>query len=339
MKILFVGVLDIHWSTNLEMKRGLEKLGHSVEDFNYRTVAAQQTGRFGLINIRLFDRLASRLRRVRWLPGLLSDWYWNRSGRGKMRRLLIDRVKSGNFGLVLFAKTDTLHFDAVTEVRRYCPTWFYFMDPSERASRVLAREYAVRANWASASSSAVVDDFTEYGSRVFHMVQGVDTDRFRRSVPSSSGSIVFAGTRTPEREYWINQINSAGFAVNCFGAGWKSGPKYADDLVDEYHRAAIVLNFCQDRSIYSVRVAQAMACGSFVLTQKCDDLADHFQRAEHIDWFETPDEMKEKLAYYLENEGVRHEIAVSGTKLVHETFGWEKKMAELMLIVESGISK
>ena len=39
MKILFIGVLDIPWSSNTSMTKELRNLGHDVIDFNYRTIS------------------------------------------------------------------------------------------------------------------------------------------------------------------------------------------------------------------------------------------------------------------------------------------------------------
>ncbi|MBN4064858.1 glycosyltransferase family 1 protein, partial [Dehalococcoides mccartyi] len=305
MKILFVGVMDVEWSTNLEMKRGLEQLGHEVDDFNYRSIATEYDRQMWPFNMVFFDRTASAVRRVRWLPSFVSNWYWRRAGRGRMRTRLLDQVKTGNYDLVLFAKTDTLHFEAISEIGEYCATWFYFMDPSERSLKVLAPEYAIRADWSSASSSDVTNEFRQFGAKSFHMIQGIDTIRFKSAPPASNDVIVFAGTRTPDREIWIDQLTSAGYSVKCFGHGWELGPRYAEQLVEEYHNAAIVLNFCQDSSIFSVRVPQAMACGAFVLSQKCNDLVTYFDRSEHLDWFETPEEMIDKVGYYLSNKSNR----------------------------------
>ena len=38
-KILIVGVLDVPTSTNVFMKKGFEKLGYSVDSYNYRTIS------------------------------------------------------------------------------------------------------------------------------------------------------------------------------------------------------------------------------------------------------------------------------------------------------------
>lgn len=337
MKILFVGVLDVYWSTNLEMKRVLKSLGHDVDDFNYRTIAEDNRRGFGFPKVVPVDKFASGLHRLRWLPGIISNWYWRRAGRGRMRLDLMEMVKRNNYDLVLFAKTDTLHFDALSDVGEYCPTWYYFMDPSETSEKILAKEFAKRATWSSATSSAVVAEFEEHGANSRRLIQGFEGERFFRADPSESQAVVFAGTRSPDREHLVSVLRAANIEVKCFGVGWDTKPVFTDELVAEYQDAAIVLNFCRDNSIFSVRVVQAMACGAFVLSQRCDDLAKYFHIGEHLDQFETPEQLVDKVNYYLENPEQRIQTAERGAEHVHENFTWVQLMSELLAMTERGI--
>ena len=86
MKILFVGILDVPWSTNVEMKHALLGLGHEVDDFNYRTEEANhipvwQKNVFFAI---FLNKLFSFLRRFDRLPGPIKDLYFKILGRKKM---------------------------------------------------------------------------------------------------------------------------------------------------------------------------------------------------------------------------------------------------------------
>ena len=242
-------------------------------------------------------------------------------------------VKRGDYDLALFAKTDTLHFDALSDVGEYCPTWYYFMDPTDTSKKILAKEFASRATWASATSSAVVMEFGEHGANAFQLIQGFEAERFFRADPAESSVVVFAGTRSPEREHMVSVLTSADVEVKCFGVGWDSEPIFTDELVAEYQKAAIVLNFCRDNSIFSVRVVQAMASGAFVLTQKCDDLDKYLDVGAHLDQFETPDELVDKVIYYLKNSNERVQTARRGSKFVQDKFSWIAIMSELMSVM------
>ncbi len=90
MKILFVGVLDVEWSTNCSMKHAMEGLGHTVVDFNYRTIA----DRYSCNNVankplgKWVDKSASFLRSGK-IPLRLS-WYFKRNGRKQMNQALLE---------------------------------------------------------------------------------------------------------------------------------------------------------------------------------------------------------------------------------------------------------
>jgi hypothetical protein len=109
MKILFVGVLDVDWSTNCSMKRALEDLGHIVVPFNYRTIANDSSFP-AICSSMLLDRWADKATsflRSDFAP-LNLPWYYNRKNRRCMNNLLVDQVKKSKFDLVLLSKTDTV---------------------------------------------------------------------------------------------------------------------------------------------------------------------------------------------------------------------------------------
>ena len=83
VRILFVGVLDVNWSTNLEMKKALLALGHEVDKFNYRTIehthipAWQNNIVFKII----LNKLFSFLRRFERIPIPFKDIDYSILGR------------------------------------------------------------------------------------------------------------------------------------------------------------------------------------------------------------------------------------------------------------------
>lgn len=82
LKILFVGVLDVPWSTNIEMKKALLHLGHEVDDFNYRTVAKNSIPNWQKNPLfKYIEKLCSFLRRLDFLPETLRSIYFSINGR------------------------------------------------------------------------------------------------------------------------------------------------------------------------------------------------------------------------------------------------------------------
>jgi len=336
MKILFVGVLDVDWSTNHPMKRVLESLGHTVTPFNYRTIA----DKYNLMKRplselldRCIDKLASFLRSSR-VPVQL-DWYYNRKGRKEMNELLLETAKHGQFNLVLFCKTDSVNYRLLTEINRYSPTWYFFMDPMDQARRINAVAYAKRATWASATFSDVTEYFKNTGARAYWITQGADTDVFTHKETSKSYDVVFVGTKTTKRFRYVEALRKAGITVVCFGEGWENGPVYQAELVDIYCKSRVVLNFCRPGSGFSIRIFQVMGAGVFLLSEYCSDMEDLFERGVHLDWFKDTQELVEKTHYYLNDNQSLKTISSAGYDFVHKNYSWENIINDICEIVET----
>lgn len=334
MRILFVGVLDVDWSTNCSMQRALERLGHSVVPFSYRTISADFNTRtnFGLLD-KLKDKGASFLRSDR-IP-VNSTWYYRRNGRKEMNTVLLETVKSDNFDLVLLSKTDTVDYNLIPGISRYSPIWYFFMDPIDQAIRINAKKYAANSTWSSATFSDVTGYFKKAGANAYWITQGVDTDIFKPETVNKIHDVVFVGTRTTDRSHYINALRNTGISVTCFGEGWENPSVYQEELVNIYRTSRIVLNFCRPGAGFSIRVFQVMGSGAFLLSEYCPDLAKLFKQGEHLDWFTDQEEILKKVRYYLSNDAVSIGIAINGCDHVHKNHSWEAVMHSIINIAEN----
>ena len=331
MKILIVGELDIPWSTNVSMKQSLEKLGHAVTPFSYRTVAQNLRNKVKFSNInKLLDKGTSFLRSDR-IP-YNSGWYFRRSGRRKMNQLLLQTVKEKKYDLVLLCKTDEVDYNILPDINKYAPVWYYFMDPMDVTLQINAKAYAKNSAWASATFSDVANYFKKSGANAYWITQGVDAEIFTTKNVPKVYDIVFIGTKTAKRSQYINALRKDSISVTCFGDGWGNGPIYQEELVDIYRKSRIVLNFCRPGSGFSIRVFQVMGTGAFLLSEYCPDLEEFFERGEHLDWFKTGDEMIVKAGRYLKDNERLKKISENGCKLVHHKYSWEKIMEKILEI-------
>jgi spore maturation protein CgeB len=76
-----------------------------------------------------------------------------------------------------------------------------------------------------------------------------------------------------------------------------------------------------------------MGTGSFLLSEHCPDLENVFERGEHLDWFNEPEECVEKVRYYLDNPAERETIAETGSEYVHRNYSWENIIDRILAIV------
>lgn len=82
------------------------------------------------------------------------------------------------------------------------------------------------------------------------------------------------------------------------------------------------------------RVMDIMGSGGFVLTNYCEETAELFEEDKEIVMFKTPEELFEKVEYYLRHDGERERIAKAGQRKVRECYTYERKLKQLMEWVE-----
>lgn len=138
--------------------------------------------------------------------------------------------------------------------------------------------------------------------------------------------VVFAGTWEPMREWWLEKITE--FDLSVWGnmwervpegaplrARWKGNAVYGDEISKLFAVSRIHLNFLreQNKDSHNVRTLEIPGYGGFLLTQRSREQAeDLYVEGKEIACFETVDELKEKIQYYLDHEDERLAIAAAG---------------------------
>jgi len=333
MKILFVGVLDIPWSTNIPMTREFERLGHKVIPFNYRTIAMSYALAQNSRKYKIKDKVTSFLRRLP-IPAGFRTLYYHVNGREDMNKQLLREVQQGSYDLVFFAKADSVDYRLIPEINKHSTSWYFFMDPPDQARRIIAKKYAKLATWSSATFSDVNDSFKRYGAHSHFITQGVDKSIFTPENIEKRIDVIFVGTKDKSRWRIIDFLKNNGVRVECYGDGWINGPIYQQLLNEKYKQSRIILNLCRRGMGFSIRVFQAMGSGSFLLSEHCRDLDEMFIRKEHLDWFETPKECLDLICNYLAHEREREIIASNGSKYVLEKYSWKEIIKKICGIIE-----
>lgn len=78
-----------------------------------------------------------------------------------------------------------------------------------------------------------------------------------------------------------------------------------------------------------LRIMDIMGAGGFIMTTYCEETAELFEENQEIVMFRTPEELLEKVDYYLAHDREREQIARRGQEKVMERYTYEKKMKEL----------
>ncbi|MDE7132451.1 MAG: glycosyltransferase [Lachnospiraceae bacterium] len=82
------------------------------------------------------------------------------------------------------------------------------------------------------------------------------------------------------------------------------------------------------------RVLDILGAGGFALTNYSPETAELFKEDEEIVMFRTPEELMEKVEYYLRHDEEREQIARNGHAKVMRCYTYEKKIKELLAWVE-----
>lgn len=82
------------------------------------------------------------------------------------------------------------------------------------------------------------------------------------------------------------------------------------------------------------RVLDILGAGGFVLTNYSPETAELFKEDEEIVMFRTPEELMEKVEYYIKHNKEREQIARNGHAKVMRCYTYEKKIKELLAWVE-----
>ena len=84
-------------------------------------------------------------------------------------------------------------------------------------------------------------------------------------------------------------------------------------------------------------VFDTLAAGGFLLTSHCQELTDLFHVGEHLDSFQTPEELRTKVDFYLKNPQIRDQIAVAGHQAALANHTWQHRAGTLLATVSTSI--
>lgn len=324
MKILFVGVLDVPWSTHIPMVREFSKLNNKVDEFNFRTITKNYSlisESFYLMKYSIFKRFLSKI----------NKYY----GRRMMNRILLNNIIKNKYDLVFLGKAEEVNPKIISEITKYTKVWYFFMDPLSTALSMKAWKLAKYSTWASATFSDVNELFKKHGSNSIFLTQGVNPSIFCQREGKKSIDVIFVGTKTEKREQYINSLKRNKVKVECFGKGWINKPIFLEELASKYSISKIILNFTRKGTGFSIRLFQAMGTGSFVLSEYCTDINEVFKIKKHLDCFKNEAELMELVLYYLKNEVEREKIAKEGSEFVHNKYSWHSIIKNILYAINT----
>lgn len=139
-------------------------------------------------------------------------------------------------------------------------------------------------------------------------------------------AVGFIGSYEKNRAETMQSVAQRGVPVRVWGDGWKWRKKRLSDLIIEGRTAwgpdfvkainSFDINLCflnkQNHDTLNTRCLAIPACRAFMLAERTNDLKELFEEGKEAEFFETPQELFDKIIFYLKHENLRKSIAQAG---------------------------
>ena len=259
-------------------------------------------------------------------------------GKSQMNTLLVKTAQEGNFDVAIFSLyTDQLEAMAVERIRQHTRTLCFFHDDTWR--RDFVREWAPHFDFFTSSNYDCVTHYQKLGlPHVIHFPFGANERLYCPDLNPKLYDVSFVGGWNPTREWLVKRLRRAGIDVTVAGYGWPGGIIEHDAMVRMFNASRINLNLTNSRSwdlrlfvahpisaLRQLRSGKTVeqikarhfeinACGGFQLSYYVDGLEKAFKLGEEIAVYLDPDDLLEKVRFYLKHNELRERIAAAGLR-------------------------
>ncbi|MDP6580884.1 MAG: glycosyltransferase [Vicinamibacterales bacterium] len=152
-------------------------------------------------------------------------------------------------------------------------------------------------------------------------------------------SALFVGGPTAERISLLEAVADLGLVIHGYdAAGWQASEQlrqsYQGEILERnplravYQRAKISINVTRAHgpSSLNMRVYEAMACGSLLLTDDKSDARTLFKEGTEVVTYRYSDDLGRKVRYYLTHETERAAIAAAGMEKVRQAHTYAARL-------------
>ena len=192
------------------------------------------------------------------------------------------------------------------------------------------------------------DELKALGARKVLYVHNSYSKFMHRPVPLTlaeksrfGGGVGFIGAYEKERELFINFLATSGVQVKVYGP-WKQKAEYHNNMLicermawgNDYAKtiSAFDINLCflrkENRDLQTSRSIEIPACGGFMLAERTVEHLELFKEGVEAEFFDSKEEMVDKVIYYLKHPIKRQKIALGGyNRCIDSMYSDHEKMA------------
>lgn len=200
------------------------------------------------------------------------------------------------------------------------------------------------------------------GARKVELVGNAYAPEVHRPMPNTAedriklgGKVGFIGDYEQERAATIEYLGMDGIEVRVWGPNWAKKSKITGKTVriennglygDDYARAIsnFDINLCflrkAARDRQTTRTIEIPACGAFMIAERTDEHLSLFEEGKEAEFFDTNEELLEKINYYLEHDQERKKIAAAGReRCLKSGYSNQDRMKKMLMIVKELFSR
>ncbi len=191
--------------------------------------------------------------------------------------------------------------------------------------------------------------------QVSYLPHGVDPSVFQPQAIERDIDVGFVGFWSPRRQRYLEAVLDVTRHVVIYGPRWwkntwrlrrfwrivRGRAIHGDRLVHFYNRCKLVLNVTnwgEDggplRSGMNMRLFEVPATGRPLLTDRCRELDSSFLPGQELAVFDSPEELREQVQYYLEHAAAREAMAAAGRQRVLASASYDLMIARICAAYE-----
>jgi len=336
MKILIVSE-DWYGSLGYFCTKALEQLGHDVQIFRYRT--------------EFWKRM-----RVGKIPVLRT--IEQRMLLEALGRKLVETAVQFQPDLVFVLKGELLLPRALEKIKDRCGAVLINWNPdspfnpinSTRALIASIPFYDIHFTWGKLLISQLINAGAK---KAEYLPFAYDPDLHRKmniteQERNQLGSdVCFVGTWDQSREELLGHL--AGCDLSIWGNSWENlrldsplrkywrgKAVYGEDMCKIYSASKINLNLLrsQNENAHNMRTFEGPATGAFFLATRSFEQLAFFIENHECAYFNSPDELKQQIDFYLENDSLRNGVAQQGyQRILQGQHTYEDRMKHLLMLL------
>lgn len=327
MKILLAG--NHEWNVPIvrNCADSLERLGCRVERFD----SEDRTPSAVLAIMRIAKSFAKLIGKKTQLSRIFSDLIY----RKRLKRFL-EVVDSCSPDVVFVMRLN--HFDVATmkKLRLRCKTVCWMLEPKDiEVVRQDIEGYDLYYSMHKSHQSV---------GAIYLPVFAHDPVHFAPQFSEKDIPLLFVGSWSPRRQKWLELMAELSTFLTIIGGNWKKKlgkhhPLFdsvkedwvgVEELKTWYQRAQVVINVnrieVEDAAGGNLRLADVPACGTVLLTEYSDDLADYFDVRTEISTFGDKEGLVRLCRELLSRPDLRLRIETAGLLAMQRIGTYDDRM-------------